>query len=123
MVGGLAEQIDGDDRARFQAELASGGALSTSLTLEDTHSPVVALGIHGGNVGGQAPAVVPLVIKVPTTIETLETTGRRHVGLSLMQRKACVLGAIRRIGSKRTAGSGKDTRRRQRGCGDNAERV
>jgi hypothetical protein len=102
----LREFVDNGCRP---AELASGYALSISLTLVDTHSSIVTFSIHGSNVSGQAPVVVPLVIKVPTIVETLETTRRRHVGLSLMKRKACVLGAIGRIGRKRSAGKGKDT--------------
>jgi len=74
-----------------------------SLTLVDTHLSIVAFGIHRSDVSGQAPAVVPLEIKVPTIVETLETAGRRHVCLGLMKRKARILSAIGRIGRMRNA--------------------
>jgi hypothetical protein len=72
--------------------------VSMSLTLGDAHAPIVALGIYRPDVGGQAPAVVSLVVEVPAIVETLETTRRRHVDLDLMDRKPRVLGAIGRIG-------------------------
>ena len=98
------------------AELASGYALSISLTLVDTHSSIVTFSIHGSNVSGQAPVVVPLVIKVPTIVETFEATRCRHVDLDLMDRKPRVLGAIGRIGSIRSAGNeAKGGRHRQDG--------
>jgi hypothetical protein len=57
----VAEQRDGrgaravadrEDNGCRSAELASGYALSFSLTLVDTHSSIVSFSIHGSNVSG-----------------------------------------------------------------------
>jgi hypothetical protein len=90
--------------------------VSMSLTLGNAHAPIVALGIDRPDVGGQAPAVVSLVVEVPTIVETFEATRCRHVDLDLMDRKPRVLGAIGRIGSIRSAGNeAKGGRHRQDG--------
>src|SRR5271169_1893044 len=79
--------------------------VSMSLALRNAHAPVVALRIDRPDVGGQAPAVVSLIIEVPTIIETFETTRRRHIDLNLVDRKPRVLSAVGRIGSIRSAGN------------------
>jgi hypothetical protein len=77
-----------------------------SLALRNAHAPVVALGIDGPDVSGQAPAVMSLVIEVPAIVETFETTRCRHIDLNLMDRKPRVLGAVGGIDSIRSAGNG-----------------
>jgi hypothetical protein len=90
--------------------------VSMSLALRNAHAPVVALRIDRPDVGGQAPAVVSLIIEVPTIIETFETTRRRHIDLNLVDRKPRVLSAVGRIGSIRSAGNdAKGARHRQDG--------